>query len=171
MARLELEDGVAEWQHVGERSARLRPFVEHEDAAVVDAELELPLGEDHPVRDLAAQLRLLELLAVGQDGAGDRDGDGRAGAEVPRAADDLSRFLVADVDAAEMESVGVRMLAGFDDLADEVVAEIPVRVGDAPLHDPVDLAARDDESRGDLLDRLVESDVLLQPADGDTHGH
>ena len=63
------------------------------------------------------------------------------------------------------------MLAGFDDLADEVVAEIPVRVGDAPLHDPVDLAARDDESRGDLLDRLVESDVLLQPADGDTHGH
>jgi hypothetical protein len=62
--RLELEHGLAERQHVRERRPRFRAVVEDEDAAVVLAELELALGEDHPVRDLAAKLGLLESLPV-----------------------------------------------------------------------------------------------------------
>ena len=47
---------------------------EDDDPGVVGAELELALGEDHPVGDLAAQLRLLErLLRAGEDRARERD--------------------------------------------------------------------------------------------------
>jgi hypothetical protein len=52
--RLQLQHRLAQRQHVGERRPRLRPVVEDDDAAVVWTELELPLGEDHPARDLAA---------------------------------------------------------------------------------------------------------------------
>ena len=54
--------------------------------------------------------------------AGSDDGDRRAGAEVPRAADDRPRLAVADVDLRQLELVGVRMLAGLEHLADDEVA-------------------------------------------------
>ena len=159
-----------ERQHVGERRPRLEPVLEHHDPAVVVAELELALGEDHPARGLAAELRLAErLLRAGQQRAGQRDGDGRAGAEVPGAADDLARLALADVDAAELQPVGVRVLAGLDDVPDEEAAEVAVGVDDAAVDDPVDLAAREDELRRELLDRPVEVDVLAQPRHRDLH--
>ena len=61
-----------------------------------------------PSRDLAAQLAPLELQPVRQHRARERDADGRARAEVPRAADDLARLALADVDLAELQAVGVR---------------------------------------------------------------
>ena len=59
------------------------------------------LGEDHPVRLDAAELGLLDLRAVGHDAAGLHDGDDLAGRDVRRAADDLARLAVADVDLAD----------------------------------------------------------------------
>src|SRR5213592_1308920 len=50
-----------------------------------------------------------------------------------------------------LQTVGIWMLAGLHDLADEVVLEIAVCVRDAALDDAVDLAARDDQARRDLL--------------------
>ena len=52
---------------------------------------ELVLGQDHPVGLDAAQLGRAELRAVGHDRARPRDGDGLAGGDVRRAADDLLR--------------------------------------------------------------------------------
>jgi hypothetical protein len=63
------------------------------------------------------------------------------------------------------------VLARLDDLADEVVAEVAVDVGNAARDDAIDFATRDHEATGDVLDRLVERHVLLQPADGDAQSH
>jgi hypothetical protein len=167
-SRLDLEHVVDEWKHVRERRAGLGDVVEDDDPGVVGAELELALGQDHPARHLAAELRLAQwLVGAREHRPGERDGDRRAGAEVPRAADDLARLSFADVDAAELEAVGVRVLARFDDLADEEAVEVAVDVGHAAPHDAVDLAAREHELRREALDRPVERDVLAQPGDWD----
>ena len=90
--RLDVEHLFDERQHVGERRARLERVVEQHDSGVVGAEVDLVLGEDHPVGHLAAQLAPLERQTVRERRAGERDGDRRAGAEVPGAADDLVRL-------------------------------------------------------------------------------
>ena len=46
------------------------PFGQQHDPGVIDAELDLVLGEDHSVAELAANLALLELQAVRQHRAG-----------------------------------------------------------------------------------------------------
>ena len=103
--------------------------LEHHDPRVVAAELELALGEDHPVRRLAAELGLAQrLVGPGQQGARERHGHRRARAEVPRAADDLARLALPDVDAAELKPVGVRVLPRLDDAADTEEAEVAVHV-------------------------------------------
>ena len=88
--QLDLEHLLAEREHVAERRPRLVRLGEDEDARVLGAELELGLGQDHPVGDAAAELGPLERPAVRKDGAGKGHRDGRAGAEVPGAADDLA---------------------------------------------------------------------------------
>ena len=124
---LDLEHGLGERQHVAERRTRLELVGEHHDPAVIGAELELALGEDHPAGELAAELGLAQrLLRARQQRTGERDGDGRSGAEVPRAAHDLARLAFPDVDEAELEPVGVRVLAGFDDASDEEGGEVSV---------------------------------------------
>ena len=95
--------------------------VEHHDALVLVAEPELVLGEDHPVRLDAAQLRLAELGPVRHHGAGQRDRHGLAGGDVRRAADDRARLAGADVDLADLQPVGVGMLLGRQHLADDEV--------------------------------------------------
>ncbi len=117
-------------------------MLEHHDPTVVVAELELTLGQDHPARGLAAELRLAErLISAGQERAGQRHRDRRAGTEVPGTADDLARLSLADVDPAELQTVRVRVLTGLDDVPDEEAAEVAVDVGDTSMDDPVDLAA------------------------------
>ena len=96
---------------------------------MVAAEVELSLGEDHPAGDLAPELHFRERLAVGQLRTRQGDCNSRALAEVPGAADDLARLAFADIDAAELKAVGVRMLAGLHDPADPEQAEISVVIG------------------------------------------
>ncbi len=168
--RLDLEHVVSQRQHVRQRGARLERVRQQHDAAVVLAELELALGEDHPLRDLAAQLAALDREgAAGHDAAGHDHRDGRARAEVPGAADDRARLPVADVDARQLQPVRVRMLACLQHLADHEVLEVAAGVGHAAPDDTVDLAAREDEPPRELLDRQVEVDVLPQPRDGHLH--
>ncbi len=166
---LQLENRLAQRQHVAERRSRLAAG-EDEDAAVVVAQLELALREDHPVGDLAAQLGALELRPARQDGARQGDRDRGAGAEVPRAADDLPRLVLPHVDAAELEPVGIRVLSGLEHPADAVQAEVSVDVGDADPLEAFDDADRDVDARGELLQRQVDLDVFLEPAERDLHG-
>ena len=66
--------------------------------------------------------------SFGSSRAGQGDRDRRTGAEVPGAAHDLLRVGVADVDLAELQPVGIRVLLGRDHAADDQVVEIAVGV-------------------------------------------
>jgi hypothetical protein len=162
---LELEHLGGDRQHAAQRRARRELLVEDHDPRVVGADPELVLGQDHPVGLDAAQLGHAELRAVGHDGAGARDGDGLAGRDVRRAADDLLGPVVADVDHADAEAVGVGVPSGLDDLADDEALE---RV-DAVVVDGLDLRARHGQALLERADRQAGVGVLLEPFERDAH--
>ena len=143
--------------------------VQQHDPAVVGAQLDLVLGEDHPVRDLAAHLAPLEPQPVRQRRAGQRNGDRRTRAEVPGTAHDRARLALPDVHRRQLQAVRVGMLLRFEHLADNEPLEVAVLVGHAAANDSVDLAAREDEPPRELLDGNVEVDVLAQPRNRDSH--
>jgi hypothetical protein len=136
---------------------------------VVVAELDLVLREDHPVRGLAAELRRLELQPAREHRAGERNRDGRACAEVPRAADDLPRRPLPHVDLAELQPVGVRVLPGFEDAADAEEAEVAVLVRHPAALDPLDLGRGDAEPLRQLGQGHVDGDVVAEPRNRDAH--
>ena len=90
---------------------------------------------------------------IGQERAGQRDGDRRAGLEVPRAADDLARVALPHVDLADAEPVGVRVRVDLEHAADEEAAEVAVHVRDADVDDALDLERRDRTSRSAISSR------------------
>ena len=81
----------------------------------------LVLGENHSRRLDSAQLRLAELCAVRHHGARERHCNGLAGRNVRRAANNCARSIVSAIDAADAESVGVWVLLGAQNLADDKV--------------------------------------------------
>ena len=164
--RLEVEHLLDERQHVGERSPGLERVVEDDDPAVVGAEVELVLGEDHPLRDLAAQLAPLEHEPVGERRAGQRHRDLRAGAEVPGATDDRVRPVLPHVDRCQLQPVGVGMLLRLEHVADPEEPQVAEHAD--PVH-AVDLGGRDRERVCDLLRIGVDTHVLAEPAERDPH--
>ncbi len=168
--RVDVHDQVGEREHVGKRRPRLG-FGQDHDSGVIGAELELALGEDHSARDLAAQLRLPERgVGTGQLRARQRDRDGGAGAEVPRAADDLTRRSLPHVHLAELEPVGVRVLARLEDLADEEETVIAVLVDRPARLDRVHLSRADAQPVGQLAGGHRERNVVAQPGQRHAHG-
>ncbi len=163
--RLDLEDLLDEREHIGERSARFERVVEDDDSLVIGTEVHLVLGEDHPLRHLAAQLAPLERQPVRQRRTRHRDGDLRPGSEVPRTAHDLERLPLADIDAAELEPVGVRMLVRLEHVPDAEER----RVGGPTALDPVHFRSRERKRVRDLLGGRVDADVLPQPCHRDLH--
>ena len=164
--RLDIEHIVDERQRVGERRPRLERVVEDDDSGVVGAEVELVLGEDHPLRDLSAQLAPLEHESVRQRRARQRHRHLRAGAEVPGTADDRVRPFLPHVDGRELQPVGVGMLRRLEHVPDAEEREV---AGHANLFDAVDLRRPDRERLGDLGGRYVDPQVLAQPAERDLH--
>ena len=82
---------------------------------------------------------------VEQRRARQRDRDGVAGAEVPGAAHDLARLGLADVDPAELQAVGVRVLAGLEhEPGDDQLLDAVLRGQPAAL-DALDLVAGERE--------------------------
>ncbi len=163
--RLDVEHLLGERQHVGERRPRHQRGVEHHDPVVVGAEVDLVLGEDHPLRHLTAQLAPVECDPVRQRRAGERDRDLRARAEVPRAADDLRRLLLPHVDAAELEPVGIRMLRRLEHEPDAEAVEVAAVGRDAAPDDLVHLGGRDREPVRDLVRGRVDPYVLAEPGE------
>jgi hypothetical protein len=84
---------------------------------VIGAELDLVLGQDHPVRELAPHLALLELQTAGKPCARESHRHGCTRAEVPGPADNLPRVALPHVHAAELEPVGVRVLLRLEHAA------------------------------------------------------
>ena len=137
---------------------------------MVVAEADLVLGEDHPARGLAAELALVERLVEDrQERAGQRDRDGRAGLEVPRAADDLARVALPHVDLAHAQPVGVRMRLDLEHAADEEAADVAVDVRHADVDHALHLDGRREQPVGDLLRSRVDGDVLAEPGERRAH--
>ena len=163
---LEVEHLGPERQDLLQRLPRPQPVgLQDHDPGVVGADLELVLGEDHPLGDLAAQLGLLELDPARHDRAGPRDGDRLAGGDVRRAAHDVGGLVLADVDGADLQTVGVGMLLGGEHAADD---EAVVRAH-AARRDPRDLGPGHLQALGQLGGGDVGRAVLAQPFDGDVH--
>ena len=93
--QLELEHGLAHRQVALQRLADDPRVREHGDAGALLLVAELLLAHDHAVALDAAQVGLLELEAVLEHGAAERDRHRVAGLEVVRAADDLPHAAVA----------------------------------------------------------------------------
>ena len=136
---------------------------------MVLAELQLLLGQDHPVGDHSADLALLDRHAPGEHTAGEDDADGGPGLEVPGAADDLAWLLLADVDAAEPHPVGVGMRADLEDATNREVAEVRAVVRDTAVDDPLDLAGRGEEACRQLVQGRLDRDVVAEPGEGYAH--
>jgi hypothetical protein len=116
----------------------------------VGADRQLVLGEDHPVGLDATELGLAELGAAGHDRAGPRDRDGLAGGHVRGAADDCGgRVAVARVDGADPQAVGVGVLDGLEDLADDEEL-VPSALAHTVVVDGLHLGAAEREA---LLER------------------
>ena len=98
---LDLEDRLAQRQHLAQRRARRRPVFEDDDPVRLLGDFELGGREDHPFGGDAPQLRLADLHPAGHRRPGQDDGDRLAGVDVGGAADDRPLAVaVADVDAA-----------------------------------------------------------------------
>ena len=167
--RLDVHDQIGEREHVGERRPRFGLGQDH-DPGVIGAELELALGQDHSPRDLAAQLCLPErAIRARKLRAGQRHRDRGARTEVPRAADDLARLSLPHIHLAELEPVGVRVLAGLQNLADEEETVIAVLVDRPARLDRVHLGRADAEPLGQLADGHRQWNVVAQPRQRDAH--
>ena len=106
---------------------------------------------------------------IGQERAGERDRDRRAGLEVPGAADDLARVALPHVDLADAQPVGVRVRADLEHAADEEAADVAVDVRHADVDDRSTSSDEIDEPARDLLGRRVDGDVLAEPGERSAH--
>ena len=172
---LQLEHVLGDHQHVGQRRARRklrveRHLVEHHDSLTPGADLQLVLGEDHPFGDDAAQLRALELGAVGQHRAGQRHGNRLTGGDVRRAADDRRRPVavagaLAEVDLAHAQAIGVRVRLDVEHAPDDEAACI----GHAVVVNRLDLRAGHRQALLDLAHAQRRIAVFAQPCQRDAH--
>ncbi len=155
-------------QHLGQRRAGGQRIVEHHDPVVVGADRELVLGQDHPVRALAAELGHLQLGAVGHDRPRLGHRDRLAGGDVGRAADDLGRLgAVAGVHLADA-AAGRRRGAGpprrtlpTTKFSSAATPWCSIRSTSVPV-----IASRSASAAVLELGRAV----LVQPLDRDAHG-
>jgi hypothetical protein len=162
---LDVEDGVARGQDGVDRGAEGRAALEDQEPGVVVAQPELAGRAHHAVRELAADLRLLDPEVAGQDGAGERHRHAVADLVVLGAADDRLHARGPQVDRADRELVGVRVLGAGQDLADHDGGE---RRGAGRRH-VLHLEAEEGDGAGQFRHRRVERHVVLDPVERDLH--
>ncbi len=168
--RRDVEHLVSDRKRVHERRSGLDAVGEHHDSPVLVAEADLVLGQDHPVRALAAELALLERLIEDRElRPGQRDRHGGAGLEVVGAADDLAGVSVPHVDPAHAQPVSVRMLLDLEHPAHEEAPEVPVDVRNAGFDDALDLERGHGKPSSHRLGGRVDRDVLTEPGERCAH--
>ncbi len=132
---------------------------------MIVGDLQLGFGHQHAaafdVADLADAER--DVLA-GDEGARRREHAFHAGARIRRAAHDLDRLAVAGVDHADAQPVGIGMLLRLDDARDDERREQFRLVLDA-----LDLEPDHGELVGDLAERVIGVEMLLEPGEGEFH--
>jgi hypothetical protein len=160
----DVEDGLARVDHRVERCTDLRLRIEDEDPLVLIAEAELPVRADHPVRDDASDLRLLDLGAIRQSGSRRDHRDALTFGHVRGAADDVQRLARPQVHPAEREPIRVGMALARYDVADAKSTEI----GSAPL-DVVDLEPSERQALREHLHGGGQRNPLGEPVERNSH--
>ena len=153
----------------GERLAGPPAVAEHDDPVVLVRDLELALGQDHAVGRLAAQLGALERAAVGQHRARQRTATVSPAPKFQAPHTIWRGSALADVDLAELQAVGVRVLAGLEHVPGDDQLLDAVVVGQAAALDALDLVAGEREPRGELVERRQLGEVVGQPLQRDLH--
>ena len=163
---LQLQHVVGDRQYIQQRGAGGQAvLVQDQDPGVLGADAQFVLGQDHPLRDHAAQLGGVQPAAVGQDRARARHRHRLAGGDVGRATHDLGDVDLAHRDPAHRQAVGVGMALGLQHLPDHEGVER----GDAVAQHPLDLGAGHVEALGQLGGIERGAAVIVQPADGHSH--
>ncbi len=161
----DLDDGIAKIHQFDIRLADRRIGREVDDALVIVGKAELALGEQHAVRFDAADDALLEVELRARDMRAGRRVDAlHALARVRRTTHDLDRRALADIDLADAELVGVRVLRALRHVADDERRERFRLVLDA-----FDLEAAARQRLVDRLDRRGGFEMVLEPAERELH--
>ena len=155
----DIDDGIGDDSQRG-RGGRAHHGIgfELDDAVMVFAQQQFTRRTHHAARFHAADGADLQRIAGGGDnGAGPRQHHLDAGARIGSAADDLQGFR-SGTDTAKPQLVGVGVLFGGDDLADDEILQACAGVGDAFDFQPdaVQLV-------NDLFDSRVGIEMLFQP--------
>ena len=133
-----------------------------DDALVIVGDLQLEFGHQHAAAlDAADGADLQRHVLAGDEGARRHEHALHAGARIRRAAHDLDRLAVAGIDHADAQPVGVGMLLRLDDARDDERREKLCLVLDA-----LDFEPDHGELVGDLAERTIGVEVLLEPARG-----
>jgi hypothetical protein len=138
---------------------------EDQEAFVTFTKAEFLRAAHHSLAFDAAQFADFYIEIAGEDGAGKGDGDLVANAIIFRAANDLTWLAVASVHAADAEAVGIRVLGGFEDLADDDLRNVR-----AALMNLLDFDAGEGEEIDQFLRGGRKGDELAKPGEGGLHG-
>jgi hypothetical protein len=163
---VDVEHGVAD--DLGQRGAErdLVAAAQHVNAIRIGPQAELERAAQHPVADLAADLRPFDPPPAGQHRADQRGGHELADLEVLGTAHDLELATrISHVDARQPQGVGVRMVAHVE----HAPHDDAVPVGSRGL-DAVDLHAAHRQLVGQLTRRELDAHVLAQPGQRHAHG-
>ncbi len=160
----DLDDRIVEIAVLDEAHADRRVIGQFDDAVVIGAQAQLAGRAEHAVRGFAANDARFEIEA-GAGNVGARRGEHtfHAGARVGCAADHLHDTL-AGIDAADPQTVGIRMLLRFRDIADHERLERLGRILDA-----FDLEAERRQGLGDGGGIGTGVQLGLQPGEGELH--
>ena len=164
--QIDLEHGIAEAGPFGIALADRRIGRQFHDAVVIVGDLQLGRRAQHAAAlDAADGADAERDVLAGNEGAGRREHAEHAGARIRRAAHDLHRrAAVAGVDHADAQAIGIRMLLGRDHARD---GERRQRL--RLVLEFLDLEPDHGELVGELLDRLVGVEMVLQPGEGEFH--
>ncbi len=136
-----------------------------DDAVVIVGDLQLGFRDQHaPAFDVADLADPERDVLAGDEGAGRREHADHAGARVRRAAHDLDRLAVAGIDHADAQPIGIGMLFRLDDFGDDEGREQLRLVLEA-----LDFEPDHGELVGDLAERTIGVEMLLQPGEGEFH--
>src|SRR5262249_35113997 len=134
------------------------------DPLMILAQTHLAHGAKHAVGGFAADHAGLEVEAgAGNMAAGRREDALHAGAGVRRAADNLYA-LIARIDDAKPEAIGIGVLFCFDDIADDKGCVVPGAIDNA-----LDLEAERRHALCQLRGINARIEMLFQPGKGELH--
>ena len=163
--QIDLDHRIVEPGIFGVALADRRIVGQIDDAFVIVGDFQLELRHQHAAAlDAADGADRERHILAGDVGARRHEHALHAGARIRRAAHHLHRIARAGIDHADAQPVGIRMLLGLDHARDGERRELFAHVLDA-----LDLEPDHGQLVGDLAERAVGVEMLLEPGEGEFH--